>query len=491
LTPSAYNPDGTGVTCNHIVGPQADDSMCATCHTATTLTSVHVPVVPPDPNNILLNPTTGSAYTNASFMAATSFVPTNAAVIKYVVKSVDTWTDTNVTPNVKRPSITFKFTNNGTDVVFQTYQAGVTTELMPNFVGSPSVYFAFSMPQDGIAQPADFNASFGGYIKNIWNGTATGAGAGTLTGPDTNGFYTIKLTGVVVPATASHLTGGVGYTYALNGTPPLVQTNVSAYPYNSTTGQGGISVPAPNVWKVATGFTGRRTIVDTAKCNNCHAGLGVAPNFHAGQRNDGPTCSFCHTPNRTSSGWAAGSRYFIHAIHAARKRTVDYTWHATQVGPGFGDIEFPGQLNYCLTCHVPNAYDFTGADAQAALPNLTPTTVATGKYDGSSSTNPNNYYTLSPYIVADNVTTYGTGFSYNAVTGVPTDATGPSLVISPITTVCSACHDSPTALSHMQQNGGSFYSPRSTYLSSTGPKEQCMICHGPGRVAAIGEVHLH
>jgi hypothetical protein len=31
--------------------------------------------------------------------------------------------------------------------------------------------------------------------------------------------------------------------------------------------QGGLSVPPPNVWKVATGFTGRRAIVDNAKCD--------------------------------------------------------------------------------------------------------------------------------------------------------------------------------------------------------------------------------
>ena len=41
---------------------------------------------------------------------------------------------------------------------------------MPGFGGSPSVYFAFAMPQDGVAAPADFNASVSRYIKPIWNG---------------------------------------------------------------------------------------------------------------------------------------------------------------------------------------------------------------------------------------------------------------------------------------------------------------------------------
>lgn len=37
--------------------------------------------------------------------------------------------------------------------------------------------------------------------------------------------------------------------------------------------------------------TARRPIVENAKCQACHVALGVAPAFHAGQRNDGPTCS--------------------------------------------------------------------------------------------------------------------------------------------------------------------------------------------------------
>src|SRR6185369_2428476 len=89
------------------------------------------------------------------------------------------------------------------------------TELVPGFVGSPSVYFVYALPQDNVAAPADFNASASGYIRNIWNGTATGAGGGTLTGPDAGGYYTVTLTGVTVPASATMLTGGIGYTYSL------------------------------------------------------------------------------------------------------------------------------------------------------------------------------------------------------------------------------------------------------------------------------------
>ena len=74
--------------------------------------------------------------------------------------------------------------------------------------------------------------------------------------------------------------------------------------------------------------------------------------FHAGQRNDGTTCSWCHTPNRGSGGWSADSVAFMHGIHAAAKRTNDYTWHAVDSkgvdNPAdfedFSSIGYPGVL---------------------------------------------------------------------------------------------------------------------------------------------------
>lgn len=483
--------DGKPLPCNHFAGPNPN---CASCHGATggfPTARYHKPVAPPDPNNLWRGGT--NANTHASYVAAVGFVPPGADTITYDVKTVDTVLDTTVTPNVKRPRVMFKFKRNGTDVVFPTYVPGVTTELMPNFVGSPSAYFAFAVPQDGITKPSDFNASVSGYIKNIWKGTATGTGAGTLTGPDTSGYYTLTLTGVQIPASATMLTGGIGYTYSLATAPPLVQTNVAGYPWipnipDDGKAQGGLSVPPPNVWKVATGYTGRRGIVETAKCNACHGALGVKPNFHAGQRNDGPTCSFCHNPNRTSSGWSAGSKYFIHAIHAGRKRVVDFTWHATQAGPGYDEIEFPGTLNTCTVCHTANTYDFTNTTNLNAIPGMQLTTVATGRYDTNPLVN-STYYTISPYVIADGVYDYGNGFSYSAATNVTTEAAGTTLVLSQITGACVACHDSTIAVNHMRSNGGQFYAPRSSVLSLGPSQEQCVICHGPGRTAAIGVVH--
>jgi hypothetical protein len=45
------------------------------------------------------------------------------------------------------------------------------------------------------------------------------------------------------------------------------------------------------------------------------------------------------------------------------------------------------------------------------------------------------------------------------------------------------------AIDHMTANGGQLYAPRATVLSLGPSQEQCLICHGPGRIAAIGVVH--
>jgi len=493
-------PDGKPVPCNHGGGPRTD-AECATCHGPAggfPTANYHKPVVPPDPKNAWntgATPPGTNNNTNASFVAAGGYVPPGAIAITYDVKSVEAVDDAAITPS-KRPRITFKFKGNGTDVVFQTFAAGTVTELMPNFVGSPSVYFAFTVPQDSSTSAgSDFNATVSGYIKKIWDGSATGTGAGTMTGPDAMGYYTITLTGVQIPPEAKMLTGGVGFTYSLSSAPPLIQTNVPGYPWTPNvavpgTAQGGLSVPAPNIWKVATGYTGRRPIVENAKCIKCHGALGVTPNFHGGLRNDGPTCAFCHNPNRSSAGWSASSKFFIHAIHAGRKRTVNYTWHAAAAGPGYDEIEFPGTLNTCTTCHLPGTYDFTNSANLTALASEQLTTVASGTLDPNPLTN-STYYTVSPYVPSAGGV-YGAGFSYNASnTATPprtTEAAGTTLVATPLTAACVACHDSSIAVDHMRANGGHFYAQRSTVLASTA-KEQCMICHGPGRVAAIGAVH--
>jgi len=423
----------------HTGGPVNNDGICLLCHSAGApagdIASSHLPVSPPNANNVYLNPASGNSNTNAAYVAAVGAVPDGAQVISYEVSSVSTWTDSTATPSaVQRPQIVFKLRIAdptakppvaAKDVVFD---ATKKPELgIPGFVGSPSAYFVYAVPQDGVVAPADFNVSMSGYIRNIWNGSATGGGAGKILGPDANGFYTLQLTGVVVPTSAVMFTGGIGYTYSLgsaaknfsDNAQPLTQINLRDYPYTPNAsgfaGKGGLVVPAPDVWKVGTGFTGRRIVVDNTKCSSCHVTLGVGPDFHAGQRNDSSSCNFCHRPNQSSSGWSANQKDFIHAIHGAEKRGVPFNWHAPSATKGYYDVTYPAVLNKCEMCHLPGTYDFSTTAAQTALPNMLFSTVGQGRYNGSATTNPNGYYSLSPYVDTSNQTDYGFGFSTSDV----------------------------------------------------------------------------
>jgi OmcA/MtrC family decaheme c-type cytochrome len=505
----------------HKGGPVANDTICLLCHSAggpaDSVPNSHIAVSLPNPNNIYLDQTaTGTSNTNAAFVAAAGIVPPGAKAVTYDVKSVSTWDDGGVT----RPQIVFKLKLDGKDVVFPAPTG--SNEIIPGFVGSPSAFFAYAVPQDcggdadciagkttakvGKPRPADFNAQGSAYIRNVWNGTGTCSnvpvssttaptGAGTLTGPDATGYYTMKLTCVVIPAAASMLTGGIGYTYSLgsvqtnaalsfkNNNQPLTQIDLLAYPYtpnaNGVSGKGGLVVPALDVAKVSDGFTGRRQIVATTKCAGCHVTLGVGPDFHAGQRNYAGTCNFCHRPNLTSSGWSANQKDFVHSIHGAEKRGVPFTWHEESPTEGFFNTTFPAVLNRCEMCHLPGTFDFSLAGTTAALPSMLPSTAGAGTYAPGS--------VHSPYVAEG--TNYGAAFSFNALTGVSTEAAPTTLVISPIAAACSACHDSPAAVDHMQTNGASFWEVRSV-MAARQQGEQCLICHGPNRIAAISLVHL-
>jgi OmcA/MtrC family decaheme c-type cytochrome len=484
---TSSNINGTGLA--HPAGPLPDDSECALCHKSNgtfpqaDIDLSHFPVTPPNPGNALVV-AGGNANTNSAWIASGGSVgriPPGAIAVTYDVKSVSRNTS-------KQPVMVFRWLQNGNPVVINNFTSAAINpatgqkEMWDNFMGSPSAQFVFAVPQDTTAAPADFNASASGYLRKIWDGTATGTSAGTLAGPDTNGYYTVTLTGVTVPDNAVMLTGGMGYSYNVTSALPLTQTNLSDFPVSAavagqTNKPGGLIVIAPNVQVVATGYTGRRAIVEDARCNACHQELGTFTTdaFHAGQRNDGTTCSWCHNPNKLGTGWSIDSTVFIHAIHASAKRSVPYNYQATSPTDGFFNITFPGILNDCATCHLPGTFDFS-VTPQSAIDNRLFRTTATGTYTASPA--------LSPYVTAG--TNYGSGFSFNAGTGVTTPAAATTLVSSPTAAVCSACHDSNDDIAHMKANGGSFYQGRTAALGTT---ETCLVCHGTGRIADIAVVH--
>jgi len=492
---------GTG----HVGGVRHDDTQCALCHTATTIPVNHIPVTPPGPDNALLAGQTNANTNAASIASNTNRLPAGAIKISYEINSVSL----NASRN---PVMVFRILQDGArkDLnVFATTAVNPATgqkEIFDGFMGAPSVYFVYAVPQDGIAAPADFNASASSYLRSLWNGTAIGAAAGTLAGPDANGFYTATITGSTVPANAVMLTGGMGYSYNVKSSLPLTQTNLAEFPTAPATGAGltpgmpnatgGLIVIAPNAQKVATGFTGRRPIVEDARCNKCHQELGTFTEdaFHAGQRNDGTTCAWCHNPNKTSSGWTADSTSFVHSIHAAAKRTVPYTWHAASKADGFFTIGYPGILSDCETCHLPSTFDFSAPASASALPNRLYRTSAAGTIVVDFTTSPE----VTAILTATPTRTFGVAFAVDQ-NGAPTTPSTPAgiaanLVNSPIATTCFACHTDTLAIAHMKGNGASLYQPRgnSTALvagDALATPEQCVLCHLKGKVADIGVVH--
>ena len=441
----------------HIGGAKADDSQCALCHDATTIPVYHTSVTP----GVSIRGLTGT-YS----VASQANLPAGAAKFTYKISSV------TVDATTGNPTVVFQILNNGTPVSFN---AKGSTEMLTGFgITGPTIEIAFAVPQDNITAPADFNASGSAAVANLWDGTK-----GTLSGPDASGNYTAVLTGVKIPLTAP--TKAVMVT-ALLGYGAFVQdkgyNGLSTKLYPS-----GLVLPAQAVQMVATGYTARRQIVSTDKCNACHQQLGLFTddNFHAGYYNDAQGCPICHTANLAShseTGWTASLPYWVHSIHAAGKRTVPFTETASATD-GFYSIKYPGMLKNCENCHLAGTYDFSAPASAAALPNRLYNTAVAGTIVAGTAN-------LSPYVTPG---AYDAVFAFNAATDVTTPAGDNTLVISPIATACVACHDTTLAIQHMQVSGNaSFYLDRKTALTK---QELCMTCHDSTSVYGLGIAAVH
>ena len=199
----------------------------------------------------------------------------------------------------------------------------------------------------------------------------------------------------------------------------------------------------------------RRDAVAIDKCNDCHNQLAM----HGNNRTDNiEVCVTCHNPNNTDINRRAGQcatdlgtddvsvdmKYMIHALHAGGTIGVPYEVCGFGNNPHVYDFVYPGKLNNCEGCHVPGGY-----------------------------------YPVDP----------------TAVLATTVDVNDPSFVtddvaITPNSAICSTCHVSDLAKTHMEQNGGSFNATKNADSSSMfSLQETCELCHGPGRSSDVGEVH--
>jgi OmcA/MtrC family decaheme c-type cytochrome len=513
----------TGTTTSHAAGANATDKDCATCHKADSVAEYHRTAV-----STANNPVVQEGIASISYDISSVKLNANKNLeIKFrIMKDGAAVTSLNV------PSVTTNATT-GVVSVSSTFQA------IAGFTGGPSFYVAYAVPQDGIAAPADFNSYQNVSLTNLL--VASGSPkAGTITGP-VGDYFTATLTGNTVgqPVTATCAQGATTATgFCVNPSPIVVPADakmvtgiiLGGFTQKTFTGKNkdaltakypsGLVIKAPLKMKVADTFTGRRVIVDTNKCESCHEQLGTTPDFHGGARNDPTSCAVCHDPNRNSSGWSANASTFVHGIHAGDtttniggagpqyatgKRTEPFNWHRDATGFDPSKTVYPGILKKCENCHVANAVNY-GLNGATLQPKLLWSTAATGKFNAATDT----YKAISPYVKADNVKNYGNKFVFmpagavvSAYTksdgtvvaahvagagGETVPADGNTLVESPISSACFACHDSSIAKTHMGQYGGVIYGVRSAQ-SFTGTNETCLVCHGMGRDQDAAIVH--
>jgi hypothetical protein len=206
----------------------------------------------------------------------------------------------------------------------------------------------------------------------------------------------------------------------------------------------------------------------------------------------------------SGGGGAASTISTVTTTYSYGKRMVPFSWardNLPTVAPAFNaaGVSYPGILKRCENCHAPNAVNF-GANGSSLLPNLLWSTSTSGTLLTDNTTNPdkkvndvNKQLPRNPVdgklmygLVAGN--NYGAGFSVSGST--VNQATLTTLVESPVTAACFACHDNSVAKLHFAANGGVFYSPRSDNGGATlVNKETCLVCHGYGRDQDAALVH--
>jgi len=453
----------------HVGGAQTNNVNCQACHTPGTTVGGDVVIV------------------------HRSYIPSmNNPVVKAGLHTFE-YKISGVTINASNQLV----------VDFQVLMDGTAVALpISGFTGGPSFLVIYGTAQDGLTQSSDWNSK---HDAASLADVLAGANGNSLT-------LTDAATNTYTAVIASSSAGAYSTVHSL--TLPADAKMVTAMMAGAYS-DGTTSVPGIPAMMAATGNTpdgkanvARRVIFSKEKCDTCHDRLGTVPNFHGGSYSIA-MCAACHTPIQGgSTGWSASFRVWVHGIHSAAKRTVPFTWHQAADFHA-EEIGYPGKLNNCEACHLPGTYDFsasqyTKTDAVGKtivdyMPNVTAATGTAGtnviapqypKVNAADGTvHMDDMLASGNFAYGLNATNYGSGLGINAASGViATSATsGNNLVTSPITAVCSTCHDSLKAIDHMKVVGyGSFY--RNRDQANAAPKEQCLSCHTSG-VVAIATVH--
>ncbi len=269
--------------------------------------------------------------------------------------------------------------------------------------------------------------------------------SGALVGPDAEGAFQFT-PNAAIPADATG-TWSVGVEARRNVplTSSITATEAAVNPVVTFTVDDSPALP-------------RRTVVDIEKCGDCHGEFSKDFSIHGALRNQTEYCVLCHNSTqsdvarrrRDPVAVAAGEltapidfKVLIHKIHRGealeQQPYVVYGFGPPPVGYtkfDFGEVRFPGNLRDCETCHV---------DESQLIPPFPDTALPTLRTR------------LDP------------------ATGNPVPADPPQ--VAPITSACTACHDSDEAMAHAE--------------TQTAPDgvEACAVCHAEGRLAPVSAAH--
>jgi OmcA/MtrC family decaheme c-type cytochrome len=272
--------------------------------------------------------------------------------------------------------------------------------------GTPAQPIAIDFKANGVADPA-FPGAFSATAAQAIPATAIGSGSALLEGRpalDVNGDGTLER----LPVAAA------GLAFAITDATPV------AY----------------------------RKIVDIEKCNDCHQEVTLHGNSRTG---NAELCATCHNPNATDiNRRVAGSscesvtgtlddqtidlKVMIHAIHAGSLAGYKVCGF-NNTGYDFSNVRYPGRLNNCEGCHLPDTYYPPAAGAALA----------------------------TTFDAGDRSTPLG------------------DIAVSSGAAVCTSCHTSGEARLHMEINGAAFSAVKDADSRTPGaPLETCGVCHGKG-----------
>ena len=383
---SCHDDDNWSTGANHPGGPQADDTLCSQCHQ---------PV--------------GVSDFDASISGA-HVAPTASSLIGGVAVAI-----TKVTNS----------TAGSAPVVSFTVKDGSGNPLALSALGSISFTMAGPTADYGYTQFG--TASTPGYVTE----SASKAGC------DGNGNcqYTFKN---VVPATATG-TYAIGVEARRTETVLAGQSNQQSIEYGAKNQVVYFSVDGSPV-------VNRRTVVQTANCNNCHVALSV----HGTLRNQTEYCVLCHNPSNTDVSVRPSA--VVASDKTAPNQGINFNLMVHRIH--YGINMQAANRTYIIVGYGGSHNDFS----RTLFPAMSPTGATTDTRNCS--------------LCHVNSSQLNLPIGLNQVV----DPQGPINPIQATASACSGCHVDTAAAIHFAAN-------------TTTLGESCTVCHAAGAAYAVDQVH--